>query len=249
MSFRGLLLRTFGDLLDIPNIVVAFLVTFTASTVVSPPLVSALADFLLAYADTFSILKSVEVFVSSLFNPAVLLSLLITIILNVYLVSFVVSRVWQRRTGSPSNPFRRAFERMPHTFIALVLVSLLPTIFLVLYALYQTSNIGPIFLFLFVLSLILWVPLTFPVVASAVVEEGRGRDIVYEGMLAGRIYWLRILVAVLIISLFVSLLSYLLGPVLEGEMGTYAVSLVQAVTIVLTVSLSAEAYHAFKHGE
>ncbi|NPA86866.1 MAG: hypothetical protein GXO00_02570 [Candidatus Diapherotrites archaeon] len=237
--------RTLSDLVDVPALLTATLIFYLIINFVSIPIHDAILNALAEYVLTFSFARSVYAFFSSLTDPIVLFSLLLTLILHLYVYAFVVARIWQKRTGEIDNPFRRAVERMIHVFVAGLFVSFLPLLFFILFLIFQAvPPWNTVYFILFFLSTFLWVPLTLPVIAAAVVENLRGRDIVYEGMLAGRVYWWKIF-----------LLLFILGPVLFFIFSyVYLVpvlgpALYTALSTIYVLALSAESYYGFKHGE
>ena len=249
MSFLRLMKRTLFDAFDLPTLITTFLFLYLINAVVSIPFLSAVASSLSVYLDTGSLGKSLLAFYQSLKDPVALLSFLLTVFLNVYLYVFVVSRIWQVRTGEKLNPFSKALERWIHGFVALLFISSLPSILFFLYILYQAEPISKLFYYLFLLSLLIWIPFTFPVLTSVIVEKGRGRDNVYEGLLCGKIYWWRILLGLIIISIFVYLLGLLLVPLYGVFPSILITILLYTFSTVWTLALSVEAYYGFKHGE
>ncbi len=249
MSFRRLFRRAFLDVLDIPILLTTLLLLYLVNVVIAIPMLDAITNSLVELVTTGSVLKSLYVFYVSITDPLAFLSFLLTLIINVYLVGFIVARIWQKRTDKNINPFMQAFKRWIHTFVSLAFVAFLPFLFFLLYALYQAYPASTLLFALFLLSLIIWVPLALPVITSAVVETGRGRDIVYEGLLVGKLYWWKILLSIIIFSVIIHLVAYILQPLYGTAFDVLIIIFLGTLTTIWTISLSAEAYYGFKHGE
>ena len=246
MSLRGLLRRVLVDLVDPAALVVAIVITFIVNYFVFPPLLDVLASSFAEYIVSGSLAAAVYTFFVGLSNPITFLSFVLTLLFSSYLLAFIISRYWQKRTGSVGNPFRRAFERIVHIILAGLFISSVPILLFLLYLLYYLiPPWNSVWFGLFLLSLLLWVPFTLPVLASVVVEDGRGRDLVYEGLLAGRIFWWKNLLTLFLVSLIVYLLVYLLSGV-SVEASNLLSSVLQTLLIG---AVATESYYGFKHGE
>ena len=146
-----------------------------------------------------------------------------------YTSAFLISRHLQRR-GSVDNPFRYALLRTPHTAISLIFI-FIPT-----YTLLFNIALG------FVL-LLLWLPLSLPLLAASVIEKMPGRDIIYEALLAGKQHYLSLLLSLLLGLILSSLFFYLslLSP-------PYTTPLTPLFTTLYLASLSLTAYTKFREG-
>lgn len=246
MSLWRLTYRSLLDLVDIPSLLVALLLIYVVNYFVAVPLVSATANALATYIFTGSFLKASYAFFTSLKDPITLLSFLLVLFFDTYLLGFLIARLWQKRTGNPKNPFVVALKKIIHVFLVSIFVSSLPAFFFILYLIQQAvPPWNVLWISLAVLSLVTWVPLSLPVLATVVVEEGRGRDLVYEGLLAGKVYWWKNLVVLLIGSIIFYLLALLMGPVPPLITNTVITSL----EFILLAAVAVESYYGFKHGE
>lgn len=246
MSLGRLVYRSFVDLVDIPALVVALLLIYIVNFFVAVPLLSATADALSTYIFTGSFLKASYAFFTSLKDPITLLSFLLVLFFNTYLLGFLIARLWQKRTGEALNPFVVALKKIVHVFLVSIFVSSLPAIFLILYLVQQAvPPWNTLWLALTILSLVTWVPLSLPVLTTVVVEKGRGRDLVYEGLLAGKVYWWKNLVVLLLGSIVFYLLALLLAPVPAVITST----LISSLEFILLAAVAVESYYGFKHGE
>ena len=248
MSFVGLLRRTLADSVDLPALILTFLIVFTVNFVVAPPMVDVMVSTFTTLQATNSVLKSLYTFTTQILQPLPFLSLLITIVLYLYLIGFILARLWQKRTGDVINPFRRGFYRMIHILVGYLFVLSVPLLFFLVYAFLQASVYNAVAFWTFVLITILWVPLTFPVLTPLVVERVRGRDMVYEGLLAGKHYWWKILLVMIVITFVLYLLywSVFLFPI---SWYPYVAALIYSWLTVATLALSVESYYGFKSGE
>lgn len=246
MSLGRLVYRSFVDLVDIPALVVTLLLVYIVNFFVAVPLLSATTDALSTYIFTGSFLKASYAFFTSLKDPITLLSFLLVLFFNTYLLGFLIARLWQKRTGEALNPFVVALKKIVHVFLVSIFVSSLPAIFLILYLVQQAvPPWNTLWLVLTILSLVTWVPLSLPVLTVVVVEKGRGRDLVYEGLLAGKVYWWKNLVVLLLGSIVFYLLALLLAPVPAVITST----LISSLEFILLAAVAVESYYGFKHGE
>lgn len=159
-------------------------------------------------------------------NP---LTTLIFLFFVSYIGAFLVSRYLQK-TGSVTNPFRYALSRTPHVAIAMIFI------FLPSFILFFNIPLG-------IIALLLWMPLSLPLLAATAIEKMPGRDIVYEALLAGKHFYFRIL-----LSLIVGLLFYIPFFYLSFLSPPYTSPLNTVFTFLYLTSLSLEAYIRFREG-
>ena len=124
------------DYLDIPILLLAAAFLYLDYYFVSVPLQEAMANSFAEYLATGSFLKASGAFATSLLNPIVLLAFILHVLILTYVTGFVIARIGQKRIGYPTNPVKRAAERILPLFIAYVVVGFLPFLSFVLFEIY-----------------------------------------------------------------------------------------------------------------
>ncbi len=216
MIFMSLLKLAKGaakDLID-PVILLSALLFGYLSYMMADALTFPMALFLEEYMASYSIGRA---FWAAIFSMDVIswLALVAQFIIGVYLASLIVLRVYYREKGEKVNVFVEAWKKWVHAFLGLILLLSVP--FVLFFVSFSNSSLW----WINILSL-LWVGVWLPVLSALVVYKGRGRDRVYEGLLAGRVTWWKIIVILIVFGLFFGVLTLYLpfiGWVWETLMG------------------------------
>ncbi len=232
------------DYLDIVILLFAAAFLYLDYYFVAVPIQDAMANSFATYLTTGSFLKAGGAFVSSLLDPVTFLALILHVVLLTYVAAFVVARIGQRRLGTPRNPIKRAADRIIPVFIAFVVVGFLPFLSFILFQVYYPLPIAWIFFWMSILSLLTWSMLFLPYVATSVLEEGKGRHLLQEGLVAGRFTWWRSLVTLLVIVIVVYAVSYLVS-LLAPSIALFVFGVLSTIAIPV---VAAEAYISFKEG-
>ena len=206
-------------LLDVPVIALGLALSYFLLTYVQPVLL----DSMVAYLSYLSLYNSPSLAFTNWVEDGHLLSSLLAILAgfvgSLYYVGFVVARFYQR-FGGPSNPFMRAWLSLPRLAVAVLFLSALYSL-LYLVSFLLPAPFSALVAILFALSVL---ALSFPIVGAFAIEDGKGRHILREALLAVRfngayLYFLAVIYVV--VAFFASaylppLISYFLSFSLFG---------------------------------